>query len=117
MAPATHDHSHVIEPTPTMLFRYSALTFNGHRIHYDVDYARTVEGYDGLVFHGPLTATLLVALAERISAKPISRFEFRGLAPLTGQEPFTIHAATQGDSHELWAKRSDGAVAMTADAR
>lgn len=66
----------------TVLFRYSALTFNGHRIHYDVDYARAVEGYAGLVVHGPLLAQHMMLAAEQASGD-LQRFEFRGMAPLT----------------------------------
>ena len=72
-----------IIPSEILLFRYSALTFNGHRIHYDVDYSRNVEGYDGLVFHGPLTATLLLELAIKHSNEPINTYSFKGKSPLT----------------------------------
>ena len=68
-------------PDSTTLFRYSALTFNGHRIHYDVDYCREVEGYDNLVVHGPLSATLLAGFAEEASGKVLHRFSYRGLRP------------------------------------
>jgi 3-methylfumaryl-CoA hydratase len=75
-------------PDPVLLFRYSALTFNGHRIHYDQAYARDVEGYPGLVVHGPLVATLLLREAAQ-GADPAS-FSFRGLSPLVVGEPLSI---------------------------
>lgn len=116
MAPETVEVSEEITPSQVMLFRYSALTFNGHRIHYDVDYARQVEGYDGLVFHGPLTATLLVDLAARTMRRAPKTFEFRGLAPLAGMQPFHIEGRHSEDGMTLWARRHDGALAMKASA-
>ncbi|NDR55573.1 FAS1-like dehydratase domain-containing protein [Aliiruegeria sabulilitoris] len=110
------DVSEEVVPSEVMLFRYSALTFNGHRIHYDVDYARKVEGYDGLVFHGPLTATLLIDLAMRHTGRMPHSFSFRGLAPIAGMAPFRIEGRSDGDGFELWARRADGALAMTARA-
>ncbi len=77
-----------LTPDPVLLFRYSALTFNGHRIHYDLAYAREVEGYAGLVVHGPLIATLLLREAAR-EGEPAS-FSFRGLSPLIVGEPLSI---------------------------
>ena len=115
-APDDPDVSKQVMPTEVMLFRYSALTFNGHRIHYDVDYARQVEGYDGLVFHGPLTASLLADLACTTMNKPLKRFEFRGVAPLSGLTPFHIEGRHAPDKISLWAKRQDGALAMSAKA-
>lgn len=116
-APERPEVSEEITPSQVMLFRYSALTFNGHRIHYDVDYAREVEGYDGLVFHGPFTATLLIDLACRTFGKAPASFSFRALAPITGMDPFRIEGCRGGDQIELWARRRDGAAAMTATAR
>ena len=72
-----------VSPSPTMLFRYSAITFNGHRIHYDADYAREVEGYAGLVVHGPMQATWMHTLAAQIAGTVPRRFSYRGLSPLT----------------------------------
>ncbi|MGH1415871.1 MAG: hypothetical protein ACRBB0_20465 [Pelagimonas sp.] len=115
-APQEAEFSETIQPDPVTLFRYSALTFNGHRIHYDVDYARQVEGYEGLVFHGPLTATLLVDLGRRMVGKTPKRFSFRGLAPIAGNAPFQIQGRPEGHSMALWARRADGAMAMQADA-
>lgn len=115
-APENADLSRDITPSEVLLFRYSALTFNGHRIHYDADYARQVEGYEGLVFHGPLTATLLVDLACAHRGRTPAAFTFRGLAPIAGPKPFRIEGRDRGDTMELWARRHDGALAMTATA-
>jgi len=110
------DFSETVQPSEVLLYRYSALTFNGHRIHYDSDYARGVEGYDGLVFHGPLTATLLVDLAMRHVERTPTAFEFRGTAPISGPAAFHIEGRQTGSAVELWARRGDGACAMTAQA-
>ena len=120
-APGDAAFSEPVTPSEVLLFRYSALTFNGHRIHYDSDYARRVEGYDGLVFHGPLTATLLVDLAQRQQGQTPRRFQFRGTAPISGPAGFFIEGRPdQGEDGraltQLWARRSDGALAMTAQA-
>ncbi len=106
----------IISPDPVTMFRYSALTFNGHRIHYDVDYARDVEGYDGLVFHAPLTATLLLGLAKEIAGKEITTFNYRATSPLFGHEDFTIHGKQDGDKITVWAQTPNGAQAMIAEA-
>lgn len=115
-APMDAEVSEEITPSQVLLFRYSALTFNGHRIHYDVDYAREVEGYNGLVFHGPLTATLLVDLACRTYERQPKEFSFRGLTPIAGMAPFRIEGRRNGDTVDLWARLHDGAMAMTAQA-
>jgi len=115
-APDNAQFSQQITPTQVKLFRYSALTFNGHRIHYDVDYARQVEGYDGLVFHGPLTATFLVDLASTQMGRTPKHFEFRGLAPIAGMAAFQIEGRQDNDALTLWARRHDGALAMSAAA-
>lgn len=117
IAPSNPEFSQLVSPTQVMLFRYSALTFNGHRIHYDVDYARDVEGYEGVVFHGPLTATLLVDLACKQMGKTPKKFTFRGIAPISGLAAFQIEGRRDGDVVELWAKRHDGALAMSAEAK
>ncbi|MDK3017083.1 FAS1-like dehydratase domain-containing protein [Pseudodonghicola flavimaris] len=103
-----------ITPSPVMLFRYSAATFNGHRIHYDPDYCRDVEGYPGLIFHGPLTATLLADLARRTGGRPLARFDFRAISPLYDIAPFTLRAAPGADGARVWAAGPDNALAMTA---
>ena len=115
-APANAEFSRIVTPSPAMLFRYSALTFNSHRIHYDVDYARDVEGYPDLVVHGPLTATLLSDLAQSETGATLQSFSFRGVAPLFGDEPLIISGRTANGEIELWASRPDGSLAMTATA-
>lgn len=115
-APTESEVSQTITPSEVMLFRYSALTFNGHRIHYDVDYARSVEGYDGLVFHGPLTATLLADLASRTTGKPLRSFAFKGLCPIAGMDPFHLEGRASESGLDLWARRHNGANAMQAKA-
>jgi len=106
-----------VVPDPVMLFRYSALTANGHRIHYDQPYATGIEGYPGLVFHGPLTATLLMALAEGGLGRPLARFEFRNRAPLFDVAPFTLAGAPDGGGGALaWAITPSGALATEAAA-
>ncbi len=95
----------------TMLFRYSALTFNGHRIHYDERYAREVEGYDGLVVHGPLLAQLLMLMAQD-ALGPLRGFSFRATAPLLHHETATL--CRKG--HALWVRGPDGRQCMQAEA-
>jgi 3-methylfumaryl-CoA hydratase len=107
--------SRTIMADPVLLFRYSALTFNGHRIHYDRDYATSEEGYPGLVVHGPLQATLLIALAEELRGTP-KRFEFRGLSPLFDGAEFTVNAAPSPDGLDLWVADRNGRQTMTATA-
>lgn len=106
-----------IVPDPVLLFRYSALTFNGHRIHYDWRYATEVEGYPGLVVHGPLQATLLLDLLDReLPAARVTRFAFRALAPLFDNAPFDVCGAREGPAVRLWTHAPDGRVAMDATA-
>ncbi len=94
----------------TLLFRYSALTFNGHRIHYDLDYARDVEGYGGLVVHGPLLAQLLMLFAEEVIG-PLTRFSFRATAPLLHFETATLCR----NGTDLWVRGPDGRQCMQAE--
>jgi len=116
-APQHADHAATICPSSIMLFRYSALTFNGHRIHYDLDYCRQVEGYPGLIVHGPLTATLLIGMAgDYCSNAWISTFEFRAVSPLFDDQPFTIALEKQDQQLTLWAANSKGKLAMSATA-
>ncbi|UWQ54326.1 acyl dehydratase [Leisingera caerulea] len=93
----------------TLLFRYSALTFNGHRIHYDLDYARDVEGYEGLVVHGPLLAQHLMLLAEELMG-PLAEFSFRASSPLMHFENATL--CRKG--RDLWVRGPDGRQCMSA---
>jgi 3-methylfumaryl-CoA hydratase len=112
----TAQHSRRFQPDSTSLFRYSALTFNGHRIHYDVDYCRDVEGYPNLVIHGPLNATLLAGFAQEVKGRPLKQFRYRGVQPaILGQE-LTINAASDCDQLVLWVGLSDGAISMRAEA-
>jgi 3-methylfumaryl-CoA hydratase len=110
-------HRRVVTPSPALLFRYSALTFNGHRIHYDLPYARNVEGYPGLVVHGPLQATLLAHFAEAILGRPPSEFSFRSLSPLFDDADVTLNATENEAGIRLWTSRPNGPVAMEAQAR
>lgn len=114
-APAGAQASESFTPDPVLMFRFSALTFNGHRIHYDRDYARNVENYPDLVFHGPLTALLLARLASRLGEnRHMKKFSFRAVAPLFVNRPFTLNAKPSAAGMELWAADNDGALAMTA---
>lgn len=106
----------VFAPDPRLLFRFSALTFNAHRIHYDRDYAAREEGYPGLVVHGPLTAMLLIEEARRASQSPIVGFSFRGQAPLFDLAPIRLVAIATHNEVRLEAQRSDGQVALAATA-
>ena len=110
--------SRSISASPVQLFRYSAITFNSHRIHYDVDFCRQQEGYDGLIIHGPLTATWLMDLAVKQSkGKSLSGFSFRAVSPLTHIHELSIHAHdSKTGTIELWACNHLGEVAMTATA-
>lgn len=89
MAATNEDHAETVHFDSTLLFRYSALTFNGHRIHYDEAYARDVEGYNGLVVHGPLLAHLLMGLAQRQLGE-LKTFQYRATAPLMHHEQATL---------------------------
>ena len=104
-----------ITPTPVMLFRYSALTFNSHRIHYDADYCRQVEGFPGPVVHGSLTATFLAGLAAQHSGALPRRFAYRALRPLYAGAPVTLSARQQGRGLQLQAADARGRLAMTAE--
>jgi len=108
-------HTSIIEPDPVLLFRFSALTFNSHRIHYDRDYARDVEAYQGLVVHGPLIATLLMDhfLRHHPGARP-TRFNFRAQSPLFDTAAFSLSSASTKTGAQLWAARENMPVAMQA---
>ena len=112
-APADAEWSREVVPNSTLLFRYSALTFNGHRIHYDLDFCRQEEGYPGLVFHGPLSATLLVQLAiEHNPGRRLAAYEFRALSPLFDNAPFTLNGCMDDDKAIMWASNAEGHMAM-----
>ncbi len=101
-------------PDPVLLFRYSALTGNGHRIHYDADYVRNAEGYPGLVVHGPLQATWMAALAAGLG--PLGRFAFRGRRPAFAGSPLQVEAWRDQGALRLRTRDGSGAVCMTAEA-
>ena len=108
-----------ITPDDVMLFRYSALTFNGHRIHYDRKYVTEVEGYPGLIVHGPLIATLLVDLVRRqLAGGFIKRFEFKAVRPIFDLHPFRLNGQPSADGKrvKLWAEDHEGWLAMQATA-
>ena len=106
----------VLQPDTRLLFRFSALTFNAHRIHYDRAYASEVEGYPGLVVHGPLTAVLLSELIRHSTARPMRAFSFRGVAPLFDLGPVRLVGTLAGDDVALQAQGPDGAAALVATA-
>jgi 3-methylfumaryl-CoA hydratase len=105
-----------IHPTDPLLFRYSALTFNSHRIHYDRRYVTETEGYPGLIVHGPLIATLLIDLLRRNTDRAVASFRFRAVSPLFDIAPFSVHGAPDGNAAALWARNSRGHVALEAEA-
>jgi 3-methylfumaryl-CoA hydratase len=109
-------HRRRFKADAALLFRYSALTFNGHRIHYDRRYVTEVEGYPGLIVHGPLQAALLYYYAAELRGVAPSRFEFRGLSPLFDGDDFALHADDDGDGLKLWTAKSDGTLCMSAQA-
>lgn len=111
MARTDEEHHEQVSFSSTLLFRYSALTFNGHRIHYDLDYARDVEGYSGLVVHGPLLAQLLMLMAQD-QLGPLETFSFRATSPLMHFETATL--CRKG--RDLWVRGPDGRQCMTAQA-
>ncbi|WP_043288020.1 FAS1-like dehydratase domain-containing protein [Paraburkholderia oxyphila] len=119
VAPQGQTWSRTLVGDPVLLFRYSALTFNGHRIHYDFPYVTQEEGYPGLIVHGPLIATLLLDLVhrERPDAS-VASFAFRVVRPTFGGNAFTLcgRPADDGRSVELWAKDHEGYLTMQATA-
>lgn len=101
-------------PDAVQLFRYSALTFNGHRIHYDADYCREHEGYPAAVIHGPLSATVLAAHAETCLGRPLQHIHYRGERPAWLGLSLALHHSVSADGMAVWTTRPDGSVAMTA---
>ncbi len=119
IAPRDSRWQREVRPDELLLFRYSALTFNGHRIHYDQPYATQIEGYPGLVVHGPLIATLLLdLLREHQPDADLASFEFRAIRPLFAGRPFQVCAEPQEEGRRirLWARDQEGALAMDAAA-
>jgi 3-methylfumaryl-CoA hydratase len=107
-------------PTTTLLFRFSAVTFNGHRIHYDHDYATRGEHYPDLVVHGPLTAMVLAESAAQHLGHPLQSFAYRASSPLFVDQPISVDgvvaATPDGETATMTATRVDGVVSMTATA-
>jgi 3-methylfumaryl-CoA hydratase len=106
----------VVTPDPTLLFRFSALTFNAHRIHYDRSYATAVEGYPGLVVQGPLIAVLFLELVRFRACRPVTAFAFRARAPLFDLAPFRLLGVRDDQRVSLEAQGPDGEITMTASA-
>ena len=117
-APAKAEWEKIITPDPVLLFRFSALTFNGHRIHYDLPYVTQVEGYPGLIVNGGLSTLLLFELAREHGPAPIVRFSSRNVRPLIVGHPIHICGAPSADDKtaKLWVTNHEGALALTADA-
>ncbi|NQV80517.1 MAG: acyl-CoA dehydrogenase, partial [Alphaproteobacteria bacterium] len=119
-APTNAQRSRTITPDPVMLFKYSAVTLNGHRIHYDRPYAMNEEGYPGLVVHGPLIGTLLMDLCRRERPKDkLASFSFRAVAPIFDIAPFTVNAVPKNGSADewtLWAANAQGHLCMQGEA-
>jgi len=117
-APTDVPWRQVVTPDPVVLFRYSALTFNSHRIHYDRAWAMDVEGYPGLVVHGPLTTTLLIDFArDRNPGRRVAAYTTQARAPLFDTAPFELRGrpAANGGGCELWAVTPEGTIAMSAE--
>jgi 3-methylfumaryl-CoA hydratase len=118
-APADPAWERTIRPDDVLLFRYSALTFNGHRIHYDRRFVTEVEGYPGLVIHGPLIATLLLDLLRRnLPAARVTQFSFRAVSPLFDTAPFSVcgKLESDGETVALWARNAESSTATVASA-
>jgi 3-methylfumaryl-CoA hydratase len=115
----TASHSRQVTPNPVLLFRYSALTFNGHRIHYDRNYATSVEGYPALVVHGPLIATLLLDLLTcELPQANVCHFSFKAVSPLFDIHTFSLNMKAETDGRlKLWALNHKGELAMAAEAQ
>jgi 3-methylfumaryl-CoA hydratase len=118
-APLSAAWQRTLTADPVMLFRFSALTFNGHRTHYDYPYVTAEEHYPALVVHGPLQATLLLDLCRRQSARPVSHFDYRAMSPVFHTERFTVNGnpSPDGSGAEVWTANSRGAIAMSGKVR
>lgn len=116
--PAPHDAAwrRELVADPVMLFRYSALTFIGHRIHYDLDYCRQEENYPGLVVHGPLQTLLILDLCRRHEPRPVKRLDYRALHPLFHFERISVSGrpSADGTQSEVWTANAAGSLAMQA---
>ncbi len=103
-----------VDASPVLLFRYSAMTFNGHRIHYDLPYVTEVEGYDGLVVHGPIQATLLLQMATVLAGAPPRRFRYRALSPLIAGGSFMVRGVVTPEGTACRVENARGVVTMEA---
>ena len=107
-----------VDANPVLLFRYSAITFNSHRIHYDLPYVTEVEGYAGLVVHGPIQATLMLNIIATLSGGAPIKFDYRGLSPLIAGAPFMVKAKRLPDGAiRAWTEGADGRVRMESVSR
>lgn len=117
-APRPSEFSRAMSANEVLLFRYSAVTFNAHRIHHDEAYATEVEGYRGLVVHGPLLATMLIDFAmETLNITGLEEFQFRALRPLFANDSFHLHGRRDGSDLDLWICDDAGYIIMEARAR
>ncbi|MEO5925404.1 MAG: MaoC family dehydratase N-terminal domain-containing protein [Bryobacteraceae bacterium] len=116
LAPSESEWERTVHPDDVLLFRYSAATFNGHRIHYDRRYCTDVEHYPGLVVHGPLVATMMLELAREHMAGEVTRFSFRAVSPLFDTQAFVVRGSREGNVANLNACATGGRLAMTASA-
>lgn len=114
-APPIAEHSREMTADAVLLFRYSALTFNGHRIHYDKEHCAR-NGYAGLVVHAPLQATAMLEMAARLIGRTPARFRYRALAPLFGSLPFSVNAREADAGLDLWIADASGCMTMQASA-
>ena len=118
-APSSASWRREVAPDSVMLFRYSALTFNGHRIHYDLDYARNEEHYPGLIVHGPLQTMLMLELCRVHDARPVKKLDYRAMHPIFHTERFTVNGNIQADREraEVWTASAAGTCAMAGTAQ
>ena len=117
-APGTAVWKKIVTPTEVMLFRYSALTFNGHRIHYDYPYVTQTEGYPGLVMNGGLTTLLTYELAREHAKSPIRFISSRNVRPMFANRPISVcgEPSADGKSAKLWTQDDTGALTLSATA-
>jgi 3-methylfumaryl-CoA hydratase len=102
-----------VTPDPVLLFRFSALTFNGHRIHYDLPYVTQEEGYPGLIVHGPLMGLMMLELARRSNpTRKVAAYEFRALSPVFHTAPFSVHGRPEDDGAVTWIANPTGGLAQ-----
>jgi 3-methylfumaryl-CoA hydratase len=112
----TADIEWQVDASSVLLFRYSAMTFNGHRFHYDHPYATGVEGYAGLVVHGPLQATLLYNIAAVLGGQVPSLFRYRGIRPLIAGQTFKVRGARTEQGLECWTEDARGRICLESHA-